>query len=468
MTMYSDRNNLEPVFDNFASWRVYQDRLKRSHAMKTGLHQTGKVLMLFAGLVLIGYGIFITGMKLTDVFSSAEPMESEMFPVEIHEPQPEKAMLDKQNVRSILTHFSLDKLSREPRLVQAGDQQYQVFPSIDVDLQDYITQNLDTRHSRYLGIVVTDPETGRILSMAYLDKTDPGNNPCVSNAFPAASIFKIITAAAGIESKNFSADRKFGFNGGSHTLYKTQINGKTNKASNWMTLKDAFAKSVNPVFGKIGANDLGKTVLEDYAQAFCFNQPIEFEMTLQPSEIKITDDTFQWAEVASGFNKSTVITPVHGALIAGAIINGGVLLEPTIVDKILDDHGRLVYEGRKSEIKRVISPQSAGTLQQLMNATVVSGTGRRSFNGYRKDKILSQLTIGGKTGSIDNITHDVRFDWFVGYAHDQKKTEKIAVSILVAHDKFIGTKSGQYAKLIMKYYFERFFGEREKSDGTKL
>ena len=84
-------------------------------------------------------------------------------------------------------------------------------------------------------------------------------------------------------------------------------------------MKNAFAKSVNPVFGKLGALYLGKDGLESYARAFGFNHPINFEISLSPSETVITDEPYQWAEIASGFNRQTKMSPVHGALIAATI-----------------------------------------------------------------------------------------------------------------------------------------------------
>jgi cell division protein FtsI/penicillin-binding protein 2 len=452
-------------YNHFSSWRVYQDRLKRSRTLKERLRRTGKVLFLFTGAVLICYLVFTGGAKVAGFFKNSGENKPAVF-AHIHEKVPgqdpqEKMILDKEKIRSLLDQHPTEDLYRKPLVVQAGGTKYHVESSIDPDLQDYVASTLDVRNSRYIGIVVSEPETGRILAMGYLDKTDASNNPCVGSTFPAASVFKIITAAAGIESKHFNPDRVFEFNGGKYTLYKSQIYSKTSKQSNVITFKEAFAKSVNPVFGRIGSLYLGKAELENYAKAFGFNETLEMEIPLQPSVIQVSDDTFQWAEVASGYNKKTLITPVHGALIAGAVINGGILMEPTVIDRIRLENGQNVYEGGKKNVRQAISPGCARTLQQLMNATVSSGTCRKSFAGYTRDKVLSRLTIGGKTGSIDNETHDVRFDWFVGYASNPQGREKIAVSIVVAHHKFIGTKASQYARLIMKYYFDRVFEQRK-------
>jgi membrane carboxypeptidase/penicillin-binding protein len=98
-----------------------------------------------------------------------------------------------------------------------------------------------------------------------------------------------------------------------------------------------------------------------------------------------------------------------------------------------------------------------------MAETVKSGTLKRSFRGYQKDRILSRLDIGGKTGSIDNSTHDTRIDWFVGYAREKNGAGELAVSVIVAHEDHIGIKSGQYARMIIKQYFQNYFANKENN-----
>ncbi len=107
-----------------------------------------------------------------------------------------------------------------------------------------------------------DPKTGKVLSMVGFDKTDPSNNPCVDSRFPAASIFKIVTASAVVEKCGFQPGSKLSYNGRKHTLYKSQLKDRRNRYTNRITFRDSFAQSVNPVFGKIGAHYLGKIRLK--------------------------------------------------------------------------------------------------------------------------------------------------------------------------------------------------------------
>jgi cell division protein FtsI/penicillin-binding protein 2 len=304
-----------------------------------------------------------------------------------------------------------------------------------------------------------DPATGRILSMVGYDKTDPSNNPCLDN-FPAASVFKIVTAAAAVEKCGFNSDSTLEFNGRKHTLYKSQLKNRTNKYTNHISFRKSFAQSVNPVFGKIGAHQLGKQELEKYARAFGFNRRIDFEIPVEPSFVSISAEPYRLAEIASGFNRETTLSPLHGALLASTILNHGRLIEPTIIDQIIDDRGEVMYRGRLAPIHQAISPEATEVMNTLMKATVKSGTAKKAFRGYRRDRILSRLNIGGKTGSIASrkIPH-VRYDWFVGFAEEINGAAKIVISVVVAHEKFIGTRASRYARYAIKTYFRDYFAK---------
>jgi membrane carboxypeptidase/penicillin-binding protein len=92
-------------------------------------------------------------------------------------------------------------------------------------------------------------------------------------------------------------------------------------------------------------------------------------------------------------------------------------------------------------------------LSQMMETTITSGTARKAFRKYRQDKILSRLQIGGKTGSIDNASHDVRYDWFVGFGRERQGHGAVVVAVMVGHEKYIGIRATQYARMAMTYYF---------------
>jgi len=372
-------------------------------------------------------------------------------------PHPENLPLSKNELRSLLDAARFTNLKEKSFSFISAGKTLRIETSLDISLQQYLQERLNPSTSRYIGIVVMDPTTGKILSMAGYDKAAPDKNPCIDSKFPAASIFKIVTAAAAIEKLNVDPTSEFTYNGRKHTLYKSQLRERTNKYTNRITLMDSFAQSVNPVFGKLGANHLGGTILEEYAEAFGFNHPIEFEIPVVASTAQFSDEPYQWAEIASGFNRKTTMSPLHGAILTAAIINRGKLMEPSIIDQITDETGKIIYRSHPREVNQAISLKASDMMNSLMEATITSGTAKKIFRGHRRDRVMSRLHMGGKTGSIDNTIGDARFDWFVGYAEDKDGDQKIVISAVVAHEKYIGTRSAEYARMAIKHYFKDYF-----------
>ena len=262
--------------------------------------------------------------------------------------------------------------------------------------------------------------TGRVLALAGFDRTDAFGNPCLRSQFPAASIFKIVTAATAMDHCGYSADSPMYYSGSKHTLYKRQLTDKVDRYTTTIPLREAFADSINPVFGKLGELRLRKPLLEQAAATFGFNQPLDFEVSLPPSQFLINDKPYNWAEVASGFNLETTLSPLHGAALATAVLNGGRMITPTIVEKITDEQGNFLYHRPEAaESRQIMSARAATELGEMMETTITSGTARKAFRKHETDKVLSRLQIGGKTGSLDSLSHDVRYDWFVGFAKER-------------------------------------------------
>ena len=328
--------------------------------------------------------------------------------------------------------------------------------SIDPDLQDYMLGKLDRRNSRHIALVALDPAGGEVIMMAGFDKMNPEDNTCLDNSYPAASIFKIVTAAAAVEQQGLDSNSKLRFNGSQHTLYKTQLKDRKNRYTNHTTFQEAFAKSINPVFGKLGVLSLEKDQLSACAEAFGFNTEIDFELPLSGSHFTITDTPYHQAEIASGFNRETTLSATHAALLPAIILNQGQQVEPTIVQRITDGSGQLLYQSRPGPMRQVITPRASRVVYDLMEATVRYGTARKAFKGYQKDTVLSKCNIGGKTGSIFNKKHDLRYDWFVGFADLKNGDKKLAIAVVVAHEEFIGIRAAAYARMAFKKYYANF------------
>jgi penicillin-binding protein A len=440
-----------------SGWRIYQEHLKKSQSPVRGRRWMAGVLVFAAafGYIFIARGYF---SSWADNQPSQKPLAKPAPPKDL--------MITKKDVGILLEHFNGgDLLDKEIDLPFHG-QQLHIETSLDPDLQSRLINAMDRKNSRYIGIVVMEADTGRVQALAGFNKIDPSRNPCLVNTFPAASLFKIVTAAAAVDQCGYNADTPIRFNGYKHTLYKNQLKESNNQYTNRVLFKDSFAQSVNPVFGKLGALYLKRSVLEEYATAFGFNQPINFELPVAPSHIVIKDDAYQWAEVASGFNNDTTISPLHAAMIASTVLNSGRMRAPSLVDRVVDDHGRLLYESTPALRGRAMSARASEVLIRLMETTVRSGTGRRAFRNYSRQRVLSKLDIGGKTGTIYNRAHDARFDWFVGFANEKNGPGRLIVAVLVAHEEFIGIRAAAYAKMAMTYYFQSHFAQRETNPSS--
>ena len=440
------------------SWRDYQKSLNHPKIFHMRFR---RILIGIAG-VSMALGLYFVLPRLTENNTSPYrqtvdlPIENSVYkaPVSIE--------LKKTNLRSLLDDQKLLNLTAENFELTYKEQPYLIETSLDPDLQTAMIDHFDKVNSRYIGIVAMNPETGRILAFTGFNKTKTDLNPCTTNKFPAASIFKIITAAAASEKLGYSGDTQMKFNGQKHTLYKIQLKDRENRYTNRVSFRNSFAQSINPVFGKIGSLKLGKETLLKYGEAFGFNHSFNTEIKIAPSHLNVTEDSYQWAEVACGFNRDTTLSPIHAAIIASTTLNGGQIIEPTIIDRVVDASGQVVYNnGSKPAYHHVISARTSDMIQKMMETTVRSGTAHKTFRGYSRDEVLKKLVIGGKTGTIYNKVHDARFDWFVGFAKTKDRSEKMVISVVVAHEEYIGRRAGEYAWIAFKTHFKNYFAKKE-------
>ena len=441
-------------------WRAYQAGLNQSRGKKPRIARTAVWVIALALVSVLLYG-GMTGLGGSAAWRRPPAAEKPDGPEDSKGPSKNHQQLQKQDLKALLGSQALSDLTRREITFSCDGTALKAATSIDLDLQQYMIGQMDWRSDRYtpryLGIVVMDPETGRILSMAGFDQENQLDNPCTTGRFPAASIFKIVTAAAAVETCDFTSDSRLTFNGRKYTLYKRQIKDRTTRYTNQISFKDSFAQSVNPVFGKIGALYLKKGPLAEYARSFGFNRSLDIEIPVAVSSVTLSDDPYQWAEVASGFNRETTLSPLHGAMLAAAVVNRGILIEPSLIQRVTDNRGQVLYVSRTTPIQQAMAPETAAVLMDLMKTTIRSGTCRKAFRGYTRDRVLSRLTIGGKTGSIYNKTREARFDWFVGFAAEKNGPGKIVLAVAVGHGKYIGTRASQYARRAMKEYFDGYF-----------
>lgn len=321
---------------------------------------------------------------------------------------------------------------------------------LDSELQEYVMKLLERSNMVQAGVVVLRPSDGAVLAMASYG--DGGENVCLKADYPAASLFKIISAAAALEASGLEPDSLVSYHGGKHTLYRGQLKEKENARASRISLSEAFADSINPVFGKLGIYRLGRDLLSRYAEKFCFNRAIPFDARVAPSFVEVPAEDFGLAEVASGFNKETLISPLHAALLAAVAANDGVMMAPRLIDRVMGDSGDVLYASRPEPLATPISRATARELRMLMADTVESGTCRKSLKPLLQKKRLRDVELGAKTGTINDREGKYKYDWVVAYAIPPRAEEAICISVMGVHGKRLGIRAGKLGGLIIGRY----------------
>src|SRR6266542_3866868 len=158
-----------------------------------------------------------------------------------------------------------------------------------------------------------------------------------------------------------------------------------------LSLASAFGHSANVVFAKLADRDLDPATLRATAERFLFNVAIPFARPLEVSSAEVPADPFDAANTAAGFG-SVKLTPLHAALLAAIVANGGVFVPPVLVEQV---DGAPLPEPDAS--RRVVDEEVAARLGAMMRETVAAGTARRVFR--RVASSLRGVQVAGTTGS---------------------------------------------------------------------
>ncbi len=451
------------TFKKENSWRQHQSDFIIERRKRTLLRSSTRVvtfLGLLTGLIIGGVYLFNLDLTLNKKTNLSSSKKESTAPTA-------KAHLAKPALRQLIRNTAFLNAERDIFFVDTPSESYTVRTQLDTRLQTSLNATLSrlktlTRGKpQRIAMVALDSNTGFIKAMAGFDLDDPKANPCTASDYPAASIVKIVTASAAVDALGYTASTPLYFNGNKYTLYKRQLTDKRNKYTTRVTLARAFADSINPVFGKIGKLYLGREKLNAYAHKFGFNQGPDTDFHLTPSRFSVTESDYHLAELGCGFNRQTEISPVFAAMMVGTILNQGDTLVPRMVTKVETSGQDLIYKSRKEIYKTPISQKSAEEMIRIMKRTISSGTARKSFRGFSRDRVLSKLTLGGKTGSLYNKKRTVKYDWFTGFGIEKATGSSLVVAVVVGHRKYIGTRASTHAKNILKTYFRPASGTKK-------
>ncbi len=309
--------------------------------------------------------------------------------------------------------------------------------------------------------VVMNYKTGEVLALVSLPVFDPANltdsdrtnpqhpfwNRALQSTLPPGSTFKIITAASALENLSDAKTRIFECTGATKVLDQ-EIHDYAKAQHGDLSLERAFVVSCNNAFAQC-ALILGDNTLRKTAESFGFNDNFLFRDFVVENSYYPTVNRNAVEIAWSGAGQSQVAaTPLHMTMVAAAIANGGVMMEPRLLARVQSPTGvtRLRYTSKV--YGRVCDVDTAKTLDGYMKKVVQSGTGTSAG--------VSGLTIAGKTGSAEGAIggKDATHAWFVGYIADSDLP--YACCVLVEGGGSGGSVAAPIAATIFKYMREHY------------
>ena len=332
-------------------------------------------------------------------------------------------------------------------LVDGGSIRY----NLDVELQSKVARYLAASRVPYGVFVALDPKTGRVLGMVSHSSANPAwEKSAYSQIYPMASLFKIITASAALEQKKVSPETVVAFNG-----RLTSVNPRNwdprGRRSPEMSLTEAMGKSVNPVFGRVASEYVGRDQLVLQANRFGFNQPLFPGTTIRQSTAFPPQSDAELKLMGAGLGREVKISPIHAAAMMAAVANRGVMMTPLLAERVVSGSGETLFTAVPVELRRMLSEESAAKLAKMLSTTVQSGTSRRAFHDRRGRPMLAKVNVAAKTGSIDGKEPEGQYSWFAAYA--PMEDPQIALVALVVNQGKWNIKAANVGEKALEAFF---------------
>ena len=305
-------------------------------------------------------------------------------------------------------------------------------------------------------VVAIEPSTGRILAMVSTPSYNPGDltahdsgdasqayqklasrsdNPMLNRAtsqlYPPGSTFKVVVAAAALESGQYHPDSQLPA-GASYTLPGTNYNltnatATGNGVNGRISMENALAYSSNTAFAQLGVS-LGGKALAEQARKFGYGSTITLDGTnstgrpMKAVASKFPEDQSQdRLALASIGQGDTLSTPMQAAMTVAAVANGGKLMQPTLVDRVRSSDLSVISETTPSVYSQAFSTDTAKALTTMMDAVTTKSYPELAIPGMQVAAKSGTAQIGAGNAANDG--------WMVGFA--PADNPKVAVAVVV-------------------------------------
>ncbi|CAN5632465.1 penicillin-binding protein 2 [soil metagenome] len=330
---------------------------------------------------------------------------------------------------------------------------YDLRLTLDLELQQLAAELLGDRAG---AVVLMDATTGEVLAMVGYPTYDPGrlyanagqqtaeelaainayweellNDPAsplvfrpTQGLYTPGSTFKTVTASAAISENVADPEQVYRDEGSLNVDGRIiiELNRPDESKVDW-TLEEAYSYSLNVVFAQVGLQ-LGAESLWEYGTRFGFDEAVPFDILTEagqiaPSEEALLSSRALVADTAFGQGE-ILTTPLEMALVVSAIVNDGVMMEPFLVQEVLDDEGNALERFRPDQWREVVPAEVADAVRSMMLASV--------DYGFASNARIDGVTVGGKTGTAET-GGDESHAWFTGFVEDGER--ELVVSVIV-------------------------------------
>ena len=276
-----------------------------------------------------------------------------------------------------------------------------VYMTIDNDLQfilnDEVKKKFQSSNSDEAYGIIMDPNTGKILATAaYTRKRRALRNPVFQDQFEPGSTFKPIIVASALNEGLIKRNTKFDVMDGTIRKYNHTIKESSRSTKGILTTEEVLKKSSNVGMVLIGDTFTEKTY-EEYLRNFGLYDRTGVDF---PGEIKpYTTPYKRWDKLKKStmsFGQGIVVSPIQLATAFSAVINGGILYKPYLVEKVTDDNNVVIRRNLPTPVRQAISPEVSREMRDILENVVRDGTAKKGdVEGYR---------VGGKTGTAQLST----------------------------------------------------------------
>ena len=309
--------------------------------------------------------------------------------------------------------------------------------TLDPRLQVVTEKLLQRSQIQYGASVVISIPDGKVLALAgrsTLDARAGGAELALRSWAPAASIFKLVSAASLVEEAGLTGETRACYHGGVSDLRRDNLVDHP-RWDRCASLAYGIGKSQNAILAKLAIQHLSPEQLARTGHALGFGEPLDFDLPVEQSHLDVPEgNPLEFARAAAGFWHST-LSPLHGAVLAAAIADGGRMVTPYLIERARastagDDGEAAPTLAPAPPPRQVLSPEAAAAVAEMMAGVTRMGTARTAFHD-RHGRPRLPFSAAGKTGTL-NAKADrgfVGYSWFVGFAPVEHPTVAFAVAL---------------------------------------